>query len=120
MNAYIMEDIKWMSDPEIQKGIGLKIKEWRLSANRTQKDTAEKAGVSLITLQKIEKGQGVQLSSLIYVLRALNRLDILSPFFEERRPSPIELQRIEEGRNIRRRASKSQDHDKNAESTPVW
>lgn len=115
-----MEDIKWMSDPDIQKGIGKKIKEWRLNANLAQKDVADKAGISLITLQKVEKGQGVQLCSLIYILRALNRLDILSPFFEQRHPSPIELQQIEEGRKIRKRASKTHSNDKDPESTPVW
>ncbi len=106
-----MEDIKWMSDPEILKGIGLKIKEWRLLSNLTQREVAIRAGISLITLQKSEKGEGVQLLSLIYILRALNRLDILSPFFEERHFSPIELLQLEEGRKIRKRASKPRGHD---------
>ena len=103
-----------MSDPQILKGVGNKIKEWRLGINMTQKEVASKAGISLITLQKAEKGEGIQLLSLIYILRALDRLDILSPFFEERHLSPIEMLQIEEGRKIRKRASKPRGYDKNS------
>lgn len=102
-----MYDIIELTDTEIHKQIGKKIKEWRLQINMSQKRLAKDAGLSLITVQQLEYGNRVTLETLIRVLRILGRLDELTPFFKEEPVSPILAAKIEHstGKHRRKRAS---------------
>ena len=51
-----------MSNPEIISELGRRFKEYRLSAMLTQKEAAERAGVSLITLRQFENGRSYNLN----------------------------------------------------------
>lgn len=112
-----MENIIWLADPEVIKKIGDKIKEYRLEMDMAQKDLAKKAGLSLATVQKIERGGGGTIANLVRVLRVTGRLQALEPFMEERRITPLEYSRMMGKTHTRKRAGR---HGKNTDDNPVW
>jgi transcriptional regulator with XRE-family HTH domain len=84
--------------------IGQRVERHRLESNRTQAELAEQAGIGRATLQRLERGQSVQSSSLIKVLRVLGLLAAFDAALPETIELPIaELARAE--RRVRRRAS---------------
>ena len=116
-----MENIEWLSDLSILETIGKKIKEWRLQQNLTQLSIAEKARVSLSTVQSIERGKSVSMENFIRILRILGYLNALYIFMEEKRLSPIEYLKLEKGMKQRKRASKiGGKNDRDIDSENVW
>lgn len=104
-----------MTDSALLAKIGQKVKEARLERNIKQKDVAENSGVSVFALSGIENGHNSSVMTLIQVLRAINRLDLLDSFFQEKQMSPIAYAKILDGEKIRERATKSA-KNKNIES----
>ena len=115
-----MENIKWMTDSAILKRMGEQVKAWRLDMDLSQAHLAEKTQLSLATIYQIENGKGTSMQNLIKVLRILDRLDALSPFFQEKEISPLEYQKLEAGMKTRKRASKARKDDSDNNSTPLW
>jgi len=64
-------DSKPISNERVLQEIGMRIARHRLNMNQTQAALAREAGVSLPTIQRIEKGHSTQLTNLLRVLRAL-------------------------------------------------
>lgn len=67
---------------ELTHAIGENIRSLRLQKNLTQQTLAAQAGASLSALRHLESGQGANLSTLIRVVRALDRqawLQALAP-----------------------------------------
>ncbi len=95
-------DYRALSDPEIARRMGERLRALRLRRNRTQEDLAKSAAISVGTVKALEAGRG-KLGSLITLLRELDALDGLDGFLPEPPPSPLELAR-RQGR-MRRRAS---------------
>ena len=95
---------KRMTDRAIVKEIGNRIKKQRLLKNYSQNELAERAGISISTLQKLEYGTPSSIKTLIQVLRALKEIEHLNNFIPEPGPSPIELQKLKG--KIRKRASR--------------
>ena len=58
------------TDP-VLKEIGVRLTQQRVLAELTQAGLAEKAGVSKRTVERIEAGNSIQLSTMIQVLRVL-------------------------------------------------
>jgi transcriptional regulator with XRE-family HTH domain len=84
--------------------LGHRLERIRLQSNRTQAELADEAQIGRATLQRLERGESVQSTSLIKVLRALGLLGSL----EIAVPSSIELPMAElerAQRRTRRRAS---------------
>ena len=83
-----------ISDTAIIQEIGKRLREYRLARRLTQQQLAEKAGVSLFTVTKIEKGKPVSLSmflAIMRVLRLLNNFELLLP---EQQISPVEIMKL--------------------------
>ena len=73
-----------MSNPEIISELGRRFKEYRLSSMLTQKEAAERAGVSLITLRQFENGRSYNINmgnflALLRVVGCLEQVDELLP-----------------------------------------
>lgn len=85
-----MNDIYSLSDTQIQKQIGSRIKETRLKQNITQDSLAEAASISRSSIQKIESGEIGAFESLIRILRTLGMLNEFQHFCQEQQLSPIE------------------------------
>ena len=54
---------------EILKGIGERMRERRLILNLSQQEAAERSGISVVTLQNLEKGKGSSLWALVSLCR---------------------------------------------------
>ncbi len=94
-----------LTDVAVLRELGARLARERLGRNQTQAALAEEAGVSRATVQRLEAGHSTQLTNLVRVLRALDL-----PGLHEIVPEPVvrplaELQRLERGRRLRRRAS---------------
>ena len=73
-----------MANPEIIAELGRRFKEYRLTYRFTQKEAAEKAGVSLITLRQFENGKAYNINmgnflALLRVVDCLEQMDDLLP-----------------------------------------
>lgn len=91
------------SDEVILAELGRRLARTRLERNLTQERLAREAGVSKATVERLESGDPVKSTSLIRVLRALDRLEALDSLLPEPLPNPVERRRLF-GRT-RRRAS---------------
>ena len=87
---------------ELEELLGSRLRELRLLKNLDQNSLAERAGVSLNAVKHLEAGKGARVSSLIKVLRGLDRtgwLDTLAPTVSI---SPIQM--LKRGSRERKRA----------------
>lgn len=75
----------------IRKEIANRIKSSRINFPMTREELAEKSGVSLRTIARIEAGETTQFDNIISILRAMNCLDRIDLIFpdDEIRPSTI-------------------------------
>ena len=75
----------------------------RLDANLTQRDLAERVGVSLKTVSNAEDGQNISLETFVRLLQGIGRLRDLDAVLEDIGPSPVAL--AERRGRLRQRAS---------------
>ncbi len=91
------ENIHSLSNTEIIQSLGAQYKSYRLNANLTQKEVAEKAGVSLITLRAFETGKAtnITMGNLLALLRAINNLECITEILPEIPISPYQLLKLQ-------------------------
>ena len=82
---------KRKTDKSIIMELGKRIRHKRIQKRYTQAELAERAGISMYTLQKMEQGLSYNVSTLIQVLRALNELDQLEHILPPVEISPLDL-----------------------------
>ena len=104
----MLDNIYMLTDIEICDRIGVKIKTVRLKQNMSQEELADKSGVSISTIKRMEEGEVKTLESLIRILRTLGKLDIFIPLVEEEQLSPNEYYELtnKANKHKRKRASK--------------
>lgn len=109
-----------LTDETVLGELGTRLARTRLERNLTQRELAEQAGVERKSLQRIEAGEPVKLTSFVRVLRALGLLDALEELVPAPTPSPIELLKLH-GRE-RRRASGRRGHRAapREDRSPTW
>jgi len=76
--------------------IGDFVKASRLAQNKTQQQLSDEAGINRTTLVQLEKGNSVNLLSLIQVLRALKKLHVFREMEVKPQLSPMQLAEIEQ------------------------
>lgn len=91
------------TDQTILAELGRRLARTRLERNISQEELATEAGVSKSTVERLETGRSVKLSSFLRVLRALGQLDVLDRLLPEPLPSPIERAR-QQGKRRQRAA----------------
>lgn len=72
-----------MNNEEIILSLCSRIKETRISLALTQQQLADNAQVGIATIKRVEKGSGLNLDTLISLLRALNKLHHLDAILFE-------------------------------------
>ncbi|HEY3865853.1 MAG TPA: helix-turn-helix transcriptional regulator [Solirubrobacteraceae bacterium] len=93
-----------MTDAAVLVELGRRLARHRIERNWTQAELAAEAGVGQATVQRAERGESVQMTSMIKLLRTLELLGGLDLAVPESIDLPIaQLER--EQRKIRRRAS---------------
>jgi len=109
-----------LADAAVLTELGQRLARHRLARNWTQAELAAEAGVGQATVQRAERGESVQMTSMIKLLRALELLGGLDAAVPESIDLPIaQLER--EQRKIRRRASgRRQSRAEPGEQPWVW
>ena len=96
-----------------------KLKELRIEQNLTQKVLHSRSGVSIRRISDVEAGKNITILVLIQILRALNSLDYLSSFFEEKKISPIEYAKLMDLQKKKQRAKNTKTKE-NKEEDSEW
>ena len=104
----MLDNIYLLTDIELCNRIGVKMKTVRLKQNMSQDELADKSGVSISTIKRMEEGEVKTLESLIRILRTLGKLDIFIPLVNEEQLSPNEYYELtnKANKHKRKRASK--------------
>ena len=82
------------NDSQILKELGVRIKTARVRAQMTQSQLSERSGTGKSTVERAEKGQSVQLESLIKLLRALNCVGGLDSLLPSAEATPMEILKV--------------------------
>ena len=94
-----------MTNNEILKVFGERIRKARIRQNLTQKEIAERSGMSVLTIKNVESGKKMQFASLISIIRVLGLLSQLESFLLIPEVSPLE--RLKHKKKERKRVRKS-------------
>ena len=86
MRIYGMEN-----NDTIMKELGQRLKDTRIAIPLTQQELADRAGISLRTVIRIEKGESVRIDYILSVLRAMDLLKNLEIVIPEQIISPVQL-----------------------------
>ncbi|MEX2124086.1 MAG: helix-turn-helix domain-containing protein [Woeseia sp.] len=89
-----------LGDEAVLAELAARMAHRRIEAGLTQADLARESGVSKRTVERLEAGASVQLTSFIRLLRTLSLLDPLEALLPAAAPGPMEL--LQRGK-IRRR-----------------
>lgn len=87
-------DYNQISDIAILHKIGDFIKHHRINQNKSQDQLASEAGISRSTLSLLERGEKVNLITLIQVLRVLDQLQWLESFEVTKTISPMDYVKL--------------------------
>jgi transcriptional regulator with XRE-family HTH domain len=98
--------IESMTAKEIEVAFGQQLRNLRLRRNIDQRQLAEQAGVALNAVKNLENGRGANLTSLVKVLRVLERISWLGTLAPPVTISPMQMLKAKQPRQ---RASKSKD-----------
>jgi transcriptional regulator with XRE-family HTH domain len=88
-----MSDLQFKSPADLQIELGRRMRQLRLHRNIDQRTLAEKAGISLTALQKLEAGRGSSVRTLVRTLKALNYLEGIEMLAPEPTVNPLALLR---------------------------
>lgn len=99
----------------IMRELGQRIKDNRIAMNLTQEEMADRSGVALRTVARIENGEGVKVESVLNILRVLGVLGNLNVLVQEQVLAPTEIVDIGKKRKRVTAARKKQE-----KSTWVW
>jgi putative transcriptional regulator len=94
------------TDKQIVSKLALRIKDYRIRKQYTQKELSIKSGVSLNSIQKVEQGEMVSMRVLLPVLRALNLAGNLEALVPDVSVSPIQLLKNQGQKKLRVKKSK--------------
>jgi transcriptional regulator with XRE-family HTH domain len=88
-----------------------RLREERISQGLSQKDVAQKTGLSPMVISKMENGQNIRFSSFLDYLKALGKIDALDELIPESGPKPTDLVKMGKPRQrfYRKRTSSSSD-----------
>lgn len=106
--------IDWvsMTDQALSEVIGRFVQDHRLNQNKSQSQLSEAAGISRSTLSLLERGEKVNLNTLIKVLRVLDLLYIMDVFKVHKEMSPLEYSKMKKKERKRASGKSMPDKDK--------
>ncbi len=84
-------DWQILTDKQLLEALAVRLKDYRFHKHYTQKELAEKSGVSIHSVQKIEQGRPVSMDIFLSVLRTLKLLNQLEALVPDVSISPIQL-----------------------------
>lgn len=93
----------------IMEEMGRRIKDVRVCMNLTQADMADRAGLSLATVVRMEKGESVKVENVLNVFRTIGVLQNVNLLVQEQTLRPTDMV---DQTNKRQRASRAGRKDK--------
>lgn len=110
-------NVNWISksNNDIVVALGNFLRHHRLRQNITQEQLAKAAGLNRYTVNQIEKGEPINLLSLIQLLRALDQLHVFESFEVKDEISPLEYVRLKKSSQARSRARNKNSQTQNEE-----
>lgn len=96
-----------LTDSGILQAVGHSIHQLRLNQDVSQLELARRTGLSRRTVSEVENGRPASLRTLIQLLRALERLDVLDGFEASAEISPLQAARL--ASQQRQRASRREE-----------
>jgi transcriptional regulator with XRE-family HTH domain len=79
------------TDKTLLTDLGHGLAQRRITAELTQKALANQAGLGKRTVERLERGESVQLASFLRVLRVLGALPELAALMPRTNPAPMDL-----------------------------
>ena len=113
----MLDNIYILTDTELCNRIAAKIKTVRLKQNMSQAELADKSGVSISTIKRMEDGEVKNFESLI---RVLGKLDVFVPLVEEEQLSPNEYYELASKANKPKRKRASKGYTKENKEESEW
>lgn len=108
-----------LTDAAVLATLGRRLARHRLERNWTQVELAAAAGVGQATVQRAERGESVQMTSMVKLLRALGLLAGLDAAVPESIELPIaKLEREQRKLRKRARGRRNPDPDPDVQSRP--
>jgi len=108
----------FISNTHTLQELGHRVERLRIQRNLTQATLANEAGISKRTLERLEHGGTVQITSFLSVLRVLGLLDDFINLIPNAVDSPMAELRNRE--KVRQRASKRSSSNKSKERNEDW
>ena len=90
-----------LSNPAILQKMGRRMRDYRIRMEMTQGELAEKSGVSMGTIVRLEQGSPISTSLLVSILRTMGLLENLEALLPELSISPIQMRKMQ-GKQIQR------------------
>lgn len=90
-----------LSDPAILQKMGRRIRDYRMRMEMTQSELAEKSGVSMGTIVRVEQGNPISTLLLISILRTMGLLENLEVLLPELSISPLQMRKLQ-GKKVQR------------------
>jgi transcriptional regulator with XRE-family HTH domain len=94
-----------LTDEAVVRELGHRLGHLRLARNISQEELGRLAGVSRASVIRVERGESVQMSTIVKLWRTLDLLPAIDRAVPERRDTPIVALERERGRRERRRAT---------------
>ncbi|NCB02020.1 MAG: XRE family transcriptional regulator [Spirochaetia bacterium] len=96
-----MEDFNLITDTALLTLLGKRITTTRIERNLTQSNLAKQAGISKRTLERMENGESVQLTTFIRILRVLELLHGINILLPPQSVQPLEMIKREGKKRLR-------------------
>jgi putative transcriptional regulator len=91
------------TDVEILRLLGDRLRQYRLQRNVSRANLAQTTGVHYNTIRHAEEGKDPRLSTMVKILRGLQRLEPLDSFLPPPSISPLQLAKLQSRPRIRAR-----------------
>lgn len=90
------ENISALSNAAIVQNLGLQFCTYRLNARLTQKEVAQRAGVSMLTLRAFEQGKAtnITMGNFLSLLRTIGQLPAVADLLPDMPISPYALSEL--------------------------
>lgn len=100
-----MMDYSEYSAPELVRMLGRRFKDYRLRANMTQKEVAEMAGLSVLSVYRFENGTvtNISLSTFLLLMKAVGCINGLDDLMPEQPESPYLYKEAKKIQRVRHR-----------------
>ncbi len=84
-----MKDINSYSQKQLLAGIGNTVRKVRQDSGMLQSELAQRSGLSQFSISQIENGRNTSVQSLISILTAMDRLDIIETMIDNNAPKRV-------------------------------